>query len=350
VDLGCKESETDKYSNQAIEFVCNQLELAPTSYVLIDAISFVYSKVKKLSLRYLRNTDYLSDLPTVRIIKQSLADINIALNWLKNASAACSVFKMNDSEIQWANHFAKEIANLNLNKKKLLAVSLNTTYFRPHSCSRDSRFSTFKHTMGYDLLNDTTFSATTAYDKKMIELIRTQRDEIDAIETFGNVLHDFKNIPFNLEYDLARFIWDEARHAEIGHELLKKLGLDPFEIPCNILGINVRSPMSPLHAFAQISLFGESNIVKEMTKFFKESYEKNKMDMAIPFDFITRDEILHIVRGRKWLKNISGQSLISLERLVKTLATKRLEEEGVLDNEQKRGITKQELIEIIGGE
>jgi hypothetical protein len=75
--------------------------------------------------------------------------------------------------------------------------------------------------------------------------VRVQRDELDAIETFANVLFDLKEAPFSLLQTLARFVEDESRHAEAGQIALRELGYEPFSVPCSVIGINVRASMPP---------------------------------------------------------------------------------------------------------
>ena len=70
-------------------------------------------------------------------------------------------------------------------------------------------------------------SSRTAYEQFRLYFLRTQRDEVDAIEAFGTFLWDIRFRDFDAEYALARITWDEARHTEIGHRALAIAGLRP---------------------------------------------------------------------------------------------------------------------------
>ena len=95
-----------------------------------------------------------------------------------------------------------------------------------------------------------------------LRFIRTQRDEVDAIEAFGTFIWDIRFKDFQAEYDLARITWDEARHTEIGHRALLIAGYDPFELRNRLTGSTCRGPMDPAFAMAEINLFGEVGVLK----------------------------------------------------------------------------------------
>src|SRR5690606_11977733 len=117
----------------------------------------------------------------------------------------------------------------------------------PH---RDSRFTTFHHTGDYDVADGTPRFDKESYEGLRLRFIRTQRDEVDAIEAFGTFLWDIRFKDFKAEYDLARITWDEARHTEIGHRTLLACGYDPFELPNRLTGSTCRGPMEPAFAMA----------------------------------------------------------------------------------------------------
>ena len=69
------------------------------------------------------------------------------------------------------------------------------------------------------------------YETFRLVFLRTQRDEVDAIEAFGTLIWDIRFTDFEAEYALARITWDESRHTEIGHRALAAAGYDPWELP-----------------------------------------------------------------------------------------------------------------------
>jgi hypothetical protein len=223
---------------------------------------------------------------------------------------------------------------------------------RQLACQRDDRFSTFHHTRQYsDNTEGPDGEQLSDYFLKRLEVIRTQRDEMDAVETFANVLFDLERPPFELMMALARFIWDEARHSEMGQQTLQSLGYDPFAMPCGIVGINVRSSLPPLLAFAQINTFGELNQVGGLKQLSNAAFANNDMATGRSIDFVHADEMLHLREGRKWLRKLLEQSDTSLEEFeeeARLQAIQRLQELGVLNEDYGLDITARQLAEMLG--
>ncbi|MEZ4302439.1 MAG: DUF455 family protein [Polyangiaceae bacterium] len=223
---------------------------------------------------------------------------------------------------------------------------------RAARCARDERFTTFHHTRRYrgdeDLASPPDAGS---FERERLEVIRVQRDELDAVETFANVLFDLEGAPFELQMLLARFIWDEARHSETGQQSLERLGYDPFEVPCGVIGIHVRSPLPPLLSFAQINTFGELNQVGHLKKIAAEAYRAGDLSTGRAIDFIHADEMLHVREGRRWLARLveeSGTSLAEIEEEARRRAIQRLHEEGVLGEDYGLDITPKDLAEMLG--
>src|SRR5262249_13447580 len=157
--------------------------------------------------------------------------------------------------------------------------------------------------------------------------------------------------PFDFEMALARFIWDEARHSEMGHQSLERLGYEPFEVPCGIIGINVRSPLPPLLAFAQINTFGELNQVGHLKKVSNAPFHAGDAVTGRQIDFVHADEMLHVREGRRWLRRLlqdSGTTLAEFEEEARLRAIQRLHEEGVLNEDYSLNLTPYQLAEMLG--
>ena len=123
-------------------------------------------------------------------------------------------------------------------------------YVRGTIPCRDSRFSTFTNTGDYNLADGEMRYESGSYDDQRLRFVRTQRDEVDAIEAFGTFLWDIRFQDFDAEYFLARITWDEARHTEIGHKTMLTIGYDPFELPNRLTSSTCRGPMEPEFAMA----------------------------------------------------------------------------------------------------
>jgi len=220
---------------------------------------------------------------------------------------------------------------------------------RSFVATRDPRFKTFEHTYDYQIADENQIEYETEFDKTRLSLVRTQRDEMDAIETFGNVLYEIRDVPFGFDFDLSRIIWDETRHTELGHKSLQALGYDPFDLLNRLLGIKVRSKLEAKYSFAEINLFGEANIVQECLRYAREAYEKGDDLTGRVFDYVNADERTHLTKGVHWLKHIFKTDVVQeIEAQTKKAAIDRLLELGIINHEVALTISHKELAKIIG--
>ena len=140
---------------------------------------------------------------------------------------------------------------------------------------RDTRFITFS-----SIPATTTRSMapraipSTATRLERLTFIRSQRDEVDAIEAFGTFLYDIRNK--NLRRRVRprpHHLGEEARHTEIGHRAMLASGFDPFELPNRLTSSVCRGPMAPEFGMAEINLFGEVGVMKTISGLFCRAEE-----------------------------------------------------------------------------
>jgi hypothetical protein len=157
--------------------------------------------------------------------------------------------------------------------------------------ARDVRFDTFKHTGDYDTADGEDRFPKDSYESLRLRFIRTQRDEIDAIEAFGTFIWDIRFKDFDAEYDLARITWDEARHTEIGHRAMLIAGYDPFELRNRLTGSTCRGPMDPAFAMARSISFGEVGVLEDdQLSLIDTAANRNDEVLRHIADFIRSDE------------------------------------------------------------
>jgi hypothetical protein len=71
--------------------------------------------------------------------------------------------------------------------------------------------------------------------------------------------------------------------------------------------------------------------------------------LASMFDFIHADELMHIRRGRAWLRQLAGKAGIGeLDARARELACARLVAEGIVGEDYALQITDHELSELVG--
>ncbi|RUV40033.1 MULTISPECIES: hypothetical protein [unclassified Mesorhizobium] len=332
-----------------ISVVSNELLYSDSAAEFVFGYSVLVADLVERQTQYAQRTSRLLDRPSVAIMRRFTPDLEEVADWLETARAAYVAIE-SESHL-FETHIAAVLKTRALDCKPSPVLRQNSRgpYQRTYECSRDGRFALFHQSRLYSTSDGLQKVPDDQYGADRLELARVQRDEIDAIETFANVLFDLDDAPFELVEQLARFVEDEARHVEAGHAMLANLGYDPFELPCSIIGINVRAAMPPILAFAQLNIFGELNIVSRLNVLAQQAYARDDHLIGKAFDFVHADELTHVRRGRKLLIEMApGENPADVEENARRFAARRLAEEGVLGEEYALALTRRQVGDLMG--
>ncbi|MFI5202509.1 MAG: DUF455 family protein, partial [Candidatus Kapaibacterium sp.] len=320
--------------------------------------------LRQAYIEHSADTDQVADAPTIRLIRHILLDYDEMIAWGKGAIEAYVQGGYSEADLhKWQYHIEKLLRSFGgvsgrasfptpASRPENLRSAGKPPFERSFIATRDPRFGTFEHTYEYQIADSMTDYAPeyeTDFDKLRLNLVRMQRDELDAIETFANVLYEIRDVPFGFDYDIARIIWDETRHTELGHKAMEALGHNPYDLLNRLLGIKVRTKMPAVYSLAEINLFGEANIVQECLRYAREAYDKGDDLTGRMFDFVNADERTHLAKGVHWLKYLFGtDSVQEIEQKTKKVAVDRLLELGIIGHDIALTISHRELAKIIG--
>lgn len=358
-ELRTAEETTDKFTARDITEFFNELLYSESpAHFVAGLYGVVLPHMRQAFVEHAAHTDQVADAPTIRIIRQTLFDYDEMIAWGKGAIEAYIAGGYEESALhKWQYHIEKLLrsfggvtaSNPKTPRPDALRSAGKPLFERSFIATRDPRFQTFDHTYEYQIADEDKLAYDSEFDKTRLNLVRSQRDELDAIETFSNVLYEIRDVPFGFDYDMARIIWDETRHTELGHKAVEALGYDPYDLMNRLLGIKVRTKMPALYSLAEINLFGEANIVQEVLRYAREAYDKGDDLTGRMFDFVNADERTHLTKGVHWLKHIfQTDSVQEIEKKTKKVAIERLLELGIIDHEVALTISHRELAKIIG--
>lgn len=290
--------------------------------------------------RLLADHHPLLDEPTGRLLRRHLPEIRDCLAWGEPAATAAT-----DADPAW------NAGSIAVWLEELAAGTLPPCeYARPTTARRDARFTTFADTRDYQKACDW-HDTGDEYENRVLDLVRTNRDEIDAIETFAIGVFDLlpTDVPVQALRLVARLAWDEARHAAIGQALLAERGIDPFSVSCSMIGINVRGAMRGWDPLAQISLFGELGIIGPMRALARDARARDDDAVATSFEFIVADELMHLRRLRRLIHtHHPAGSITAAEEHVRRLAARLLAEQGVVGEDYYLSLNRREITELLG--
>ncbi len=351
--------DIDAFRDPEIDRFIDELLSAADSPELLVGIHQVIGTTLRTTYRHhIDNTDPITDVPTIRAMRRILTDYEPMLEWAEGAIAAYIEGGIEESRLaMWRWHLQRLLGSIggatgaeNRNPEPAPLRIAAKPFKRGTIPLRDSRFDTFKNTGDYDKADGQARFPKDSYESLRLRFIRTQRDEVDAIEAFGTFLWDIRFVDFQAEYDLARVTWDEARHTEIGHRALLASGYDPFELRNRLTGSTCRGPMEPAFAMAEINLFGEVGVLKTINGLIDTAREKDDSLLVHIADFIRSDERTHVRKGQHILKCMTKLGSQELELKTRELFTECLVSLGAVKADMDLFVVSREDIEHLVGE
>src|ERR1044071_1047992 len=322
---GFRDAEIDRFIEELLSANSACELLVGMHQVLGRALATAYK-------HHIDDTDSITDAPTIRSLKRILSDYEPMLDWVEGAIGAYIEGGVVESELAvWRWHLQRALASIggvtgaDTRSEAPRPLRIDSKPFSRGTVPlRDVRFDTFKNTGDYDAADEKERFPKDSYENLRLRFIRTQRDEVDAIEAFGTFIWDIRFRDFQSEYNLARITWDEARHTEIGHRALLACGYDPFELRNRLTGSTCRGPMEPAFAMAEINLFGEVGVLKTISNLIDTAAERNDELLRHIADFIRADERTHVRKGQGIIKVMTNLEAKALEERTRELFTECL--------------------------
>lgn len=351
--------DIDAFRDAGIDrFIDELLSAADTPELLVGMHQVIGKSLETAYRHHIDHTDPIADVPTIRALKRVLTDCEPMREWAEAAIAAYIEGGIDESRLaQWRWHLQRLLGSIGgvigseaRNPEPSPLRIAEKPFQRGTAPQRDVRFDTFTNTGDYDTADGEARFSKESYEGIRLRFMRTQRDEVDAIEAFGTFLWDIRFLDFQAEYDLARVTWDEARHTEIGHRALLAAGYNPFELRNRLTSSTCRGPMEPAYAMAEINLFGEVGVLKTINGLIDTAREKDDSLMVHIADFIRSDERTHVRKGQHILKCMTTLGSQELELKTRELFTECLVSLGVVTADTDLFIVSREDIERLVGE
>jgi bacterioferritin (cytochrome b1) len=352
-------ADVDAFRDAEIDRFIDELLSASDAAELLVGIHQVAGRSLETAYRHhIDNTDSITDAPTIRLLQRILADYEAMLEWAEQALAAYIEGGIDEARLgAWRWHLQRLLSSIGgvtgadpRTETPAPLRSAEKPFERGTVPLRDLRFETFKNTGDYDTADGAARFPKDSYENIRLRFIRTQRDEVDAIEAFGTFIWDIRFRDFQAEYDLARITWDEARHTEIGHRALQAAGYDPFELRNRLTGSTCRGPMDPAFAMAEINLFGEVGVLKTINGLIDTARERQDALLLHIADFIRADERTHVRKGQGILKCMTTLGSQELELRTRQLFTECLVSLGAVKSDMDVFTVSREDIEHLVGE
>ncbi len=349
----------DSFRDAEIDRFIDELLSANSAAELLVGVHQVVGHALAIAYRHhIDVTDPVADVPTIRCLRRILSDHEPMLAWAEASISAYIEGGVAEAGlVAWRWHLDRVLRSIggvtgaDVRGLSPTPLRIDTKPFERGTIPlRDVRFDTFKNTGDYDTADGADRFPKDSYESLRLRFIRTQRDEIDAIEAFGTFIWDIRFKDFDAEYDLARITWDEARHTEIGHRAMLIAGYDPFELRNRLIGSTCRGPMDPAFAMAEINLFGEVGVLKTINQLIDAAADRNDEVLRHVADYIRSDERTHVRKGGRIIGVMTDLESKALELRTRELFTECLVSLGAVTKDMDVFTVSREDIERLVGE
>jgi uncharacterized ferritin-like protein (DUF455 family) len=129
--------------------------------------------------------------------------------------------------------------------------------------------------------------------------------EIPAIEVCGRMIAEFPDAPWELKLDLARQIWDEARHAAMCADRLQELGGQLGQFPYHHkVWEHAIAGKTLAERFITTQRIHEGNGLDQTLLARDALAEAGDLASSQIMDYILADEVIHVRNGNKWIQRL----------------------------------------------
>jgi len=140
--------------------------------------------------------------------------------------------------------------------------------------------------------------------------------EIQAMEAAGRTLFDFPDAPWEFQLDMARQVWDEARHTEIFERLLNYMGAAAGDYTETEILWRCAQADDPALRVAGINRGLEGLACDVFEQLIKIAQRNGDEVIERAVDYVLADEITHVRMGSKWMRKFCEGDPERLKRAI----------------------------------
>ncbi|HEY7406832.1 MAG TPA: hypothetical protein VH638_01065 [Gemmatimonadaceae bacterium] len=271
---------------------------------------------------HIEGTNPLVDHPTVRVLKQALADEEEIIAWGTRALQACTRDPAARSRADaWIAHLAAYldaaggIAGESEPRTTPPAPRARERFVPDMHPRRDARF---RGQYNFNFPPHLVYAVPDVpADERNLALLCKRTLEMDVPEMMASFILERADQPWSFYVDYSRQLWDEARHAMMGTVAFEARGIDWSRIPLNVsFALRLNLHATPLER--QTMLYGiEQSLMPADTgkRAEKEIAEQSGDVLSAHFhDYDWADEVLHAQIGRRWARKEGIQPGDAIER------------------------------------
>jgi hypothetical protein len=297
----------DKVPDPGLELFFDEIRSAPTTgQLLLGIYEKAMPALDAALARHQVDTHPLTDAPSLRVCRFARLELADMITFGKACIAALVDDALRKEASSWLAHLDACLGS---------AGSIDGTAERCEqpTASPESRAFTFdlvpqRDERFQDLYNQAVNPEAFLYDEqydarpKTLMMLFKRLREIDVPEMMATIIAQTKGKPWGYYRDMARQLWDEARHAMMGEVGFVALGVDwtQARITHN-WSLRLNTECSPMERHA-VLFFIEQGLMPRTGKRFEWEVAIASGDPLVRTfqDFDWADEVLHAQIGRQW--------------------------------------------------
>jgi hypothetical protein len=315
LDLRQNANVISRDPDQRLTLLLDELLHAQTDEeLLVGLYEIVKPALLDAERDYVRTTQSIVDYPTIRILRQTIADLEEQVAWGQRAIRVLIDERgKRPAVVEFADRirgYSAEAGGITGNKpgassaagrcwRSTAAISL------PTKAIRDERMPT----------ETTLFRVGAPEDqgepgddmrRRLVHMMRTRQEEMVVAEVVAAVIWHYRDEPWEFTHDLARHEWDEMRHALMGQAALEAEGINWMRYPQFTGDYDLNATNVPSAQYAWL-LGIEQNAMRRTGKrgefeFCRDEAQHPLMTQFQDFDWA--DEVKHVHIGREWTTHL----------------------------------------------
>ncbi|HEX6970683.1 MAG TPA: hypothetical protein VF234_00485 [Limnochordia bacterium] len=321
--------QVDEPPDERLVALMDEAARAADTVELFAGIHLVIKAALIESYRWhLETTNHVADFPTVRELKIILQEEEEQMDWVHDAwPELCDTPQKRERAEAWMAHLQTFLAAAGgirgdqpTDGVQAAPPRDTAPFYISRHPQRDRRFQ-----INFQF-NEPGDPPAQTIPEKLIFMMRGRLNELAATECVASTIYEVDGQPFEFYLELARHMWDEARHSMLGQAVIESLGHDVKEWPLRIGPGYSYLSVTPWERYAHLGL----NIEQGMMKYppgKREEYEwcrdvaKNPL-AAMYQDYDWADEVYHTQVARRWIGSLFDNDPHKMREFARSAAQK----------------------------
>jgi hypothetical protein len=315
LDLRQNANVVSRDPDQRLTLLLDELLHAETDEeLLVGLYEIVKPALLDAEREYARTTQSIVDYPTIRILRQTIADLEEQVAWGQHAVRLLVDERGKRAEVaEFADRLRAYLAeaggisgkepdaapSAGRRWRSTSAISMPTKAIRDERMPAETSLFRVGAPEDQGVPGDDT-------RRRLVHMMRTRQEEMVVAEVVAAVIWHYRDQPWEFTHDLARHEWDEMRHALMGQAALEAEGIDWMRYPQFTGDYDLNATNVPSAQYAWL-LGIEQNAMRRTGK--RGEYEFCRDEAQHPLmiqfqDFDWADEVKHVHIGREWTTHL----------------------------------------------